>query len=142
MKTETKTLTAKDFALYYGCDVQVANEGYINNGYIGKMIGLDDDRLLVQHPKGSDGWEKMSDCKLALRSLSSMTENEAVECYELIHKCAPKDSKYDNWHYITETLTDQVGSEVWQWAISKRFDIMGFIKDGFAIEQQPTAETA
>lgn len=44
--------------------VKVENKRYINGGYTGYISAIGTDTLLVEHPEGSNGWEKASDCTL------------------------------------------------------------------------------
>ncbi len=71
----------KAIASYIGGKVKVTNERYIDGGYIGTVLGVCSVRgILVEHDnKGSDGDEKFEDCKLILKPLSEITDDDAIE---------------------------------------------------------------
>ncbi len=81
ISNEIKT---KIFAQHIGQKVQVANEKYINNGYIGTILGVCSVRgILVKNPCGSDGDENINDCKLVLKPLSLMTKEDTLEVVKM-----------------------------------------------------------
>ena len=103
---------------YYGCEIWVdsshspSHKTHLHGAYLGDLTGV----------------------TLMLRPLSSITGDEAVECYKFIHKLAPIDSKRDTKIYIEAALADDQSAEVWRWAIAKRFDVFGLIEMGLAID--------
>lgn len=138
---ETKTL-----ALYLGCDV--------NNGEW-QLIGITSTHEGLQCPLIKDKHRDyvcsvpFSDCKLRLRRLSSMTEEEAKEYagtffkdydssltkfYNLGHSIAIR--YYDAFLH----LPGEYEPKQFQWLLSKCFDLFGLIEKGEAIDStNPTS---
>lgn len=81
----TNEIKVKVFAQYIGQKVSVKNETYNNGGYTGTILGVCSVRgILVEHPLGSDGDEKIDNCKLILKPLSQITDDDAYEVARIL----------------------------------------------------------
>lgn len=132
-----KKLELKDYLHFYlGCEIQfpdksVSKLSAVCNTHNGMWISAIDYSL----PLDGGWWHPVSAIKPILRPLSDMTEEEAKECYFLIHNCKATDSPFDTLQYIISALEDETSSKVWLWAIKKGFDVFGLIEAGLAINK-------
>jgi hypothetical protein len=82
-------------------------------------------------------------CKLLLRPLSDIAEEEAKELFFLLN---PEQDPFEGWKYMeeieayneryTSNLSHWVGAPLaWQYLLSKGFDLFGYIEQGKAIDK-------
>ena len=79
---------ALSFSNYIGQKVLVTNEKYTNGQYSGTLEGIQPaslTELFVSHVSGSDGWEAIADCKLVLKPLSEITDEDAVSVAKIVY---------------------------------------------------------
>lgn len=140
MKT---TLSAKDLAMYLGCECVITYVnpkwyGYINN--LNRQVRLRPSILALAEDK-IDG-EKLAEVKPILRKLSSMTEEEAKEIWIKIldRDKLEKDESYVSFLHSDEEsygpeIWQMIGSvNVWQYLLSKSFDLFNYIEQGLALD--------
>ncbi len=54
----------KKLAPGLGKKVKVTNSKYMGGGYTGVIMEIGETMLLVQHPMGSDGYERIETCEI------------------------------------------------------------------------------
>jgi len=82
MNTLTKEQTARVFALYMPCMVQYAERGTTGT-YALQGVSISEEMGLFEWDDDSDWWN-LSDAKLMLKPLSSLTDEHAVEVAKII----------------------------------------------------------
>jgi hypothetical protein len=133
--------------LYLGCYVAVKGERWVNNGFVGRLIGVTEDRALIEFM--GDNWEKFEDFKPILRPLSDMTEEEFREIFNPIQ---PKDVADEDFKDAMQNLIEngidafdfdgmsaQTVFELTRKLLSKHFDLFGLIEAGLAIDKTKEA---
>lgn len=131
--------------LFYGCDVQVTGGEYVNGGYVGKMIGISDGTVLVQHPKGSDAWEDINKCMPVLRPITDFKEMDIVDVAKLFgeeyklnadeNEAVLKSIKERGWGAFDAMLTFKQAIMAANYFLSKRFDLYNWIEKGIAVDK-------
>lgn len=126
---------------YIGCDIEVRDEKYINNGIVvGKLRGMQYDRPLVEF-LGSDGYEDINSCKPILRSLHDMTDFEALAIYNTAwpNHMINNDKKINHVRelFLSEDIEYPTGGllgnmPVILLCLGQGFDLFGLIDAGLA----------
>lgn len=141
-------LTIQDFALVLGAPCQVLNNGFDNqhNGEEMQVLGASASNGMVEVSPGH--WWMPADCLLILRPLSSLTEQEARELYEIQAEqpfvstqqgaeCLAlwmKPTFIEGRHEAPlELATMHAGTM--RWLLAHHFDLFGWIESGLAIKQ-------
>jgi len=123
--TTDKTLTAKELALYLGCECQ-----YVD-GLIFELCGIVN-IFGEPHAEGRISSNKtsaypLSTVKPILRPLSDMTEEEDKECHNIMFgEFAEKVKDKYIIHYEGKKIA---------YLLSKHFDLFGWIEAGLAIDK-------
>lgn len=112
-----KTLTAKEFALYLGCEFK-----YANNDNIYKMAGVQSQSVINELGHFHD----CDEVKPILRKLESMTEEEKKKH----HDYAKVKSNGMKFRFANESAFRMT------WLLSKHFDLFGWIESGLAIDRE------
>lgn len=128
----------KDYLHYYlNCRVKVANERYIDGGYIGTILGVTETQLLVD-TGSSDGWEDIKYCAPILRPLSDITDEEKIEMFDAecsdvsrITTIKKKIKFVDEW-----LLSQRFGSASFHYLLKQGFDLFSLIENGLAIDKK------
>jgi len=124
----------KDVAhLYLGCTVKTHPNfrPNIKERIEGKQgFAILTENLLADEADGTFPFKS----KPLLYPLSAMTEEQVVECYEVVHNCKPVDSIADTAEYIEAHLNDECAAKTWIWACNNHLDIFGLIESGEAID--------
>jgi hypothetical protein len=112
------TKNIKDYLhLYFGCACVRPDGKTILN--VDGIFGT-----LVQHRENKQiTYSSASGCRPILRPLSSMTEEEKMECDTQIHKCE---------HQLHSSITDWAYRI--DWLLKHRFDLFNLIEEGLAID--------
>ena len=125
-----KTLTAKELALYLGCECEIVTAP----NTVGKLISisLEGDVCRILQPPYSPmngGWfAKIEEVKPILRPLSDISANE---CFELVKlKDFPRAS---DGRMIA--LNGRYEPDVFLYLLSKHFDLFGWIEQNLAIDK-------
>lgn len=128
------TKNIKDYLhLYIGCNIAIAEERFNSPGL--RLIGISDLGCQVRDESIKlSFYVNLEDCKLVLRPLSDMTEEEARELcpngeYPFLKYLSEKDEWYTNRiHFYTAY------SECYRFLLSRGFDLFGLIDAGLAID--------
>lgn len=135
-------LTIQDFALYPQAICQLPS------GTKDRISGIDylNNELFFENAYKTFSVYafKAQDCKIVLRPLSSLTESEARELYEvtLLHKWTDGDSCLNFWWKEKVEWPIKINGEdlrkgepnCWRWLLAHHFDLFGFLESGDAIE--------
>lgn len=118
--------------LYIGSKIRYAPLG--GEYFDETMTGIDGWKVLTENePDYSCAAEE---CKLILRPLSSMTEEEMQECGNMVYDFSG-DPDLNKW----EPKDFEIGlaPEQFYWLLSKHFDLFNLIPEGLALDatQQP-----
>lgn len=130
-------LTIQDFALYPQATCQLPS------GAKDRLSGIDylNNELFFENAYKTFSVYafKAQDCKIVLRPLSSLTEEEARELRRLIgasnspNKSAVWWSRF--WHEWNLDHSDVIGNPIiWRWLLAHHFDLFGWIDSGLAID--------
>lgn len=159
MKT-TSEIISRVFAQYIGANVKVENKDYLSGGYTGKILGVCTVQgLLVEHPQGSDGHEPVKCCKLILKPLSAITDEDAIEVTKIeisredfeyeswenpqglkVIKSFPKGERGSSWYKILCIGgTTDLKLESCQYLISKGYDMTQYLLGGKTLEKSGLA---
>lgn len=116
-----KTLTAKELALYLECECTTA-QWFLNDTGSRVLIGMDIEtgEVRVKLDRGAF-WLPARDVKPILRPLSDMTEQEKNE--------------YNMMQPDLSGLWINLNAKRTVWALSKHFDLFGWIEQGLAIDK-------
>jgi len=115
----------KDYLhLYLGCEVMLPD------GFINKMVISSDDT----HKEISLWLAILTKCKLILRPLSDMTQEEAIEVWRLCHPTDIQTKAYQVIDYYRHNINFYESIE-WLFLLSKHFDLFGLIEAGLAIDK-------
>ena len=139
----TNEIKTKVFSQYLEQNCAVVNDTYIDGGYVGKMLGVCTVRgLLMEHPKGSDGDEKINNCKLILKPISKITDEDAIECAKIntsIKNWTDEDWK-DEAKYIKEAILQSKLSVLqMQYLILKGYDLPNYLLGGKTLHESGLA---
>ena len=137
--------------LYLGCEVEVTTSSAT---FKGKLVGLFFDQWKMPNGPMELTFQVCIDdhiyhlykakiCKLILRSLDDMTEEEAIELYNHIFPDVPRDDRFKaniiksqidkNGFYYEGRVSMQDFTEWFRWCLGKHFDLFNLIPDGIAI---------
>lgn len=140
-------LTIQDFALVLGAPCKVLNNGFDNqhNGEEMQVLGVS--ISMVEVSPGH--WWMPTDCLPILRPLSSLTEAEARELYEIAkgeqwtYAAHSTPSCLQNWWNPSGIVLESRFSEIaigcpviWRWLLAHHFDLFGWIQQDLAIKQE------
>jgi hypothetical protein len=126
--------------LYLGCYVAVKGERWVNNGFVGRLIGVTEDRALIEFM--GDNWEKFEDFKPILRPLSDMTDDECHEygvesdSGEFSYGTISSDCTIGGHHHILDITRI---AEITRCLCESGFDCFGLIEAGLAIDKTKEA---
>lgn len=141
-------MDAKTLALYLGCRVKVLNDkrdGILMGIFISRKITwAPEGRIvkeipiaIIEHDEQINNFE-IHDVALVLRPLSSMTEEDFIDCKVMSEKLVrgfgdqqKLKFKVDGFGGFTIYKTD---AYVTQWLLSKGFDLFGLLEKGEAID--------
>ena len=129
----------KDYLhLYLGCDCIADGITFKLNG-----VQLTDTGTLAYDGTMIDfinqcWWVENADFKMILRSLESMTEEEALECWKLTHRMENELIQINGWQVVDyyRRETNFYEAVEFHYLLSKHFDLFGLIDAGIAIEKK------
>lgn len=113
--------------LYLGCDVLKTD------GQKRKLVGVYVSGALLENTETqlSDDY-RMTDFKLLLRPLASMTQEEMRACGNMIYDFSDDPDLSNNWKW--QEFEYGLHPEQFHWLLSKGFDLFNLIPDGLAID--------
>lgn len=139
----------KYISLYIGCDaIKIGEEGvkknlglyypplYLEAGNV-EALGIN----LYNTESKKVYVANFNQVKPILRHIQSITDKEIVEIWRLIFKCAPSHIG-DAREHIENHMDDEMGAEIFAWAVGKYFDLFGLIENDLAIDAALPSEDA
>lgn len=140
-------LTAAIAAMYYGCNLECAPYADADRLIIGKMVGLNEFICDVKFPE----WQSVAavayeHCKLILRPLSEITDEDAMEVSKIFGHNYPSEENgkrlldcfhsWGKWGCDSNETTLYDGKRVSDYLRSKSYDCDNLISNGIAITKQ------